>query len=96
MKYVPTELNWRERKKIGMAIFVATGGSKEGLAIWDEWLARSGKYARGASAQRWAAFQRYPPNGSIGYGTLSYLATRAHPKSLSELDKKLIREANTA
>ena len=51
MKYVPTELGWEERNKIGMAIFVATGGSQEGLAIWDEWLARSGKYSREATRQ---------------------------------------------
>ena len=29
MQYVPTELTWRERNKIGMAIFIATNGSKE-------------------------------------------------------------------
>ena len=90
---MPTELGWEERNKIGMAIFVATDGSKEGFKIWNDWLKRSGKYNEATARQRWAAITKYPPS-KTGYEKLSCLATKAHPKWLSELDKKLIRELN--
>jgi hypothetical protein len=89
VEHVPTELNWHQRNRIGMAIFACTGGSQAGLAIWDAWLQKSGKYNARATQQRWAALHRCPPN-NIGYGTLMYLATRANPNWLAEFDRELM------
>jgi hypothetical protein len=93
MAHVPTRLTWHERNNIGMAIFTATGGSQAGFVIWDNWLRRSGKYDARSTAARWAAMGRSPPT-DIGYGTLSYLATQADAKWLTELDKQLIATMN--
>lgn len=95
MAHVPTKLNWHERNNIGMAIWTCTGGSQSGFVIWDNWLRRSGKYDARSTAARWAAMARSPPT-DIGYGTLSYLATAANPKWLTELDNKLIATMNEA
>jgi hypothetical protein len=95
MKHVPTELQWEERNRIGMAIWACTGGSEAGFKIWDEWLARSGKYNARKTQQRWAAIHRCPPT-AIGYGSLEYRATAANPEWGNELDARQMREMREA
>lgn len=46
--------------KSGMALHHETGGSPEGLAIWEEWSAKGSKYKEGEPAAQWESFGRYP------------------------------------
>ena len=41
---------------VGMAICHATGGSDDGLQLWDEWSKNSRKYEPGVCAEKWASF----------------------------------------
>jgi Bifunctional DNA primase/polymerase, N-terminal/AAA domain/Primase C terminal 2 (PriCT-2) len=42
--------------KLGMAIYHESGGSPEGLAMWDGWSAKGKKYRPGECAKRWQSF----------------------------------------
>ena len=89
MKVLPTALEWHERNKIGMALFAATEGSNEGLALWDEWLRRSGKYNAGATRGRWRALKNSAPT-SIGAGSIMWLANQANANWQVEYEQELI------
>jgi len=93
MKHVPVQTEWNERNRIAMALWACTGGDTFGLALWDEWLQRSGKYNYQMTRKRWAALGRCPPS-DIGFGTIMFQATRAQPKWLDELDSKLEAAVN--
>ena len=71
-----------EYNRIGMAIWRATGGSKEGFKIFDTWARKSKKYGTSkkgnSSTERWRHWFRSPPN-QIGFGTLHHLADEASP-----------------
>jgi Primase C terminal 2 (PriCT-2) len=41
--------HWEEWNKFGMALFVATGGSDEGLELFERWSAKSAKYKEAAT-----------------------------------------------
>lgn len=84
------DLHWDTWNKIGMAIFRATSGSEEGLAVFIMWSAKSAKFSEAAARERWKRFGRSPPT-KIGRGTIEYLANQADPdwcdkKYLSTMD----------
>ncbi len=60
---------------VGLALHAETGGSSDGLALWDSWSANSAKYQSGACARRWAAFQ--PASGHAATaGKIYWLAAQ--------------------
>ena len=52
-----------------MAVHDATGGSAEGLALWDDWSRGSDKYKDGETAAKWRGFR---PGGGVGIKTLRF------------------------
>jgi hypothetical protein len=72
------DLGWSDWNRIGMAIWRATGGSDEGLAIWLAWSSKSQKHNADTAAERWQHFASLPPT-DIGAGTLVYEANKADP-----------------
>ena len=64
---------WEEWNRIGMALFAATGGSEQGLALFQHWSAKSSKYSEAPTKVRWEHYHRSPPT-RIGAGTIFYAA----------------------
>ena len=50
----------------GMSIHTASGGSEEGLAIWDQWSQAADSYAEGECAKKWATFGGSPSPRGLG------------------------------
>jgi hypothetical protein len=49
--------------KVGMALHYETGGSEEGLALWDEWSAKGSKYKSHEELEyKWQSFRDDHPN----------------------------------
>lgn len=67
------EPDWERWNKIGMAVYVASGGSDEGMRLWDEWSQRCPGRHTDSAHKRWMHFHRSPPT-NIGMGTLVQLA----------------------
>lgn len=65
--------DWEYFNKIGMAVYVATSGSDEGLRLWEEWTAKLRGHATNTPRERWLHFHKSPPT-NIGMGTLVQLA----------------------
>jgi hypothetical protein len=63
---------------IGMALFAATGGSKEGFRLFKAFSRRSTKYNAGNTIKKWEALYGCPPH-EIGAGTIFWLADAAVP-----------------
>jgi hypothetical protein len=57
--------------KVGMALYEASGGSAEGLALWDQWSAASDKWAPGVCEAKWRTFGA---GGGITGGTIFGIA----------------------
>jgi hypothetical protein len=70
---IPNNCDWHEWNRIGMAIWAATGGSRQGGVIFDDFSAKSAKYSPCKTAARWERYSRSPPN-RLGAGTLVFLA----------------------
>jgi hypothetical protein len=70
---IPNNFGWDEWNRVGLAIYAASGGSREGFIAFDDLSARSPKYKPHAVRERWANYRRSPPT-QIGVGTLIYLA----------------------
>lgn len=60
------DMNMQDWVKVGMAIHHETGGSDEGLALWDEWSRRSDKYT-GDTFTRWRSFHDTANAVTVGY-----------------------------
>lgn len=74
MAAVPNaDVHWEEWNRLGMAMYRASAGSAEGLAVWDEWSAKSAKYMDGECAARWSHFGTSPPS-RLGAGTIMFMA----------------------
>jgi hypothetical protein len=69
-------VNWEEWNRIGMAVFVATGGSAAGLAMFDRWSQKYPSYNADDTDAKWNALENCPPT-EIGVGTIFYLADQA-------------------
>src|SRR5260370_797738 len=67
---------WRWWNHIGMALWAASGGSRDGLNIFQTWSAKNPSYdapgERSLVAARWHHYFRSPPT-RLGAGTLCYL-----------------------
>jgi hypothetical protein len=73
---IPNNCSWEEWNAIGMAIFVASGGSGDGQVIFDDFSAKSTRYDPCAVVERWRNYGRSPPS-RIGIGFLIRLAREA-------------------
>ena len=73
---IPNAFDWDEWNAVGMAIFVASGGSEHGCIVFDDFSARSPKYRSHAVQERWRNYRRSPP-GRTGIGKLIALALAA-------------------
>jgi putative DNA primase/helicase len=80
MAVVPNEEpNWEWWNKVGMAIFRATGGSDEGLKIFDAWSRKcAAAYDEGDTEEKWGKYDTSPPN-QIGAGSIYRWANEACP-----------------
>jgi hypothetical protein len=79
MALIPNaDCSWEEWNRIGMALFAASGGSEEGLRLFDAWSQRSSKYNAAATLEKWQKFDRCPPR-EIGAGSIFYMADAAVP-----------------
>lgn len=73
------DVAWDDWKKVGLAIWAATGGSAEGYEVFREWSEKSGKYDARTTEKAWDQISRSPPT-SIGFGSLFYMAREAEPE----------------
>lgn len=73
------DLDWRQWNKIGMAVWIATGGSPYGLDAFETFSAKSSKYHPARTRRIWKGYHRSPPN-QLGLGTLIFLANQADPE----------------
>lgn len=78
-----SDLDYEEWLRIGMAVHHATGGSAEGLKIFQKWGAKSKKHDPSDSDRRWHSFGRRANNLST-MGTLHYIATQAGWKPMAD------------
>jgi Bifunctional DNA primase/polymerase, N-terminal/Primase C terminal 2 (PriCT-2) len=69
---------WDDWNKCGLALFRATGGSDDGLAVFHAWSSKSEKYDAQVTADRWAAYKTCPPT-KIGVGSIFHWANEASP-----------------
>ena len=82
---------WDDWNKCGMALFHATAGSDDGLAVFHAWSSKSKKYNAQATADRWAAYKTCPPD-RIGAGSIFHWANEAAPGWEQERRAKQIAE----
>jgi hypothetical protein len=69
--------DWEWWNKVGMALWVASGGSDGGLVLWVAWSARNPEHDRKDSAEeRWKHYRKSPPT-KIGAGSLFHMADEA-------------------
>ena len=47
--------------KVGMALWRATGGSSEGLDLFDVWSAKCPRYDAAYTAAKWDGYEKCPP-----------------------------------
>jgi hypothetical protein len=70
---IRNEVDWNGWNAIGMAIFVASGGSADGFIVFDDFSAKSSRYQPHAVEERWRNYRRSPPT-RIGMGSLVHMA----------------------
>lgn len=58
--------NYTSWVETGMSIHTASGGSEEGLAIWDQWSKAADSYAEGECAKKWGTFGGSPSPRGLG------------------------------
>jgi hypothetical protein len=68
--------SFRDRNRIGMATWRATGGSAEGFQAFDTFMQKCKKYNSRNIAKRWRGYSKSPPT-KIGAGTLFHMANEA-------------------
>jgi putative DNA primase/helicase len=61
--------------RVGQATYGATGGSTEGLALFDKWRSQAPGYDTSTVIQKWAGYR----SKNIGYGTLKHIADTMNP-----------------
>jgi hypothetical protein len=83
LRKIPGEVDWKAWNDMGMALYAATEGSIEGLALFEEWSRTAESYADYTGCdEAWDRFDRSPPS-SIG---ADYIFSRSHSPA-SEYDK---------
>jgi hypothetical protein len=73
---IPNNEDWHGWNRIGLAIYSASSGSRQGGIVFDDWSAKSTKYDPYVTTARWTHYHRSPPE-RIGIGTLIHLAREA-------------------
>jgi hypothetical protein len=73
VRSIPNDFDWAGWNKIGMALYVASGGTGDGLALFDAFSAKSSKYTPADVKERWRNYQRHRPTHT-GIGKLAALA----------------------
>jgi Bifunctional DNA primase/polymerase, N-terminal/Primase C terminal 2 (PriCT-2) len=83
MAMIPNpDCEWEEWNRVGMALFVATGGGAEGFKLFDAWSRRSRKYEPPVTSDKWTkGFGKCPPK-ELTAGTIFFLADEAVPDYL--------------
>jgi hypothetical protein len=72
----PDGISWNG---VGMATFAASGGSGEGLRLFDKWSQKSvNKYDHHTTLKKWLDYHHSPPTRK-GFGSLVYWADQADP-----------------
>jgi putative DNA primase/helicase len=74
MGVIPNNATWDEWNRIGMALWVASGG--QGFDAFDAWSKKHPKYDERNTKLRWSHYYRSPPD-RIGAGTIFHLASQA-------------------
>jgi hypothetical protein len=73
---IPNDCDWESWNAIGMAVFVASGGSDHGRVIFDDFSAKSAKYDPEAVNERWRNYRHSRPTRT-GLSKLISLALKA-------------------
>lgn len=72
LAHVDPDSDYSDWTMIGMAIHSATGGSDEGLELWDNWSKGGTKYRHGETRRKWA--RSFEAGKGVGIGSLFHLA----------------------
>jgi putative DNA primase/helicase len=75
MEVVPSD-DREEWITVGAALYHVTGGSDEGMQIWDDWSTKSPKYRPDEIAGIWDSFERDDDGPVAGLGTIFHIAKR--------------------
>jgi hypothetical protein len=75
--------DWEAWNRLGMALWVACGGSDEGLELWLEFSARHPSYDEKETRDRWRHYHRSRP-GLLGAGTIFHEADLADQARLGD------------
>ncbi|MGA8756454.1 MAG: PriCT-2 domain-containing protein [Stellaceae bacterium] len=73
---IPNDCDWHGWNRVGMAIWVASGGSDQGGIIFDAWSAKAANYNPYTNIERWRHYRR-SPSSRLTVGSLIYLAQLA-------------------
>lgn len=74
LRRIDPDIEYPEWIKVGMALHHESGGSDEGLALWDDWSSEGTKYDQQAKVpKRWKSFSSQKGR-AVGVGTLRKLA----------------------
>jgi len=81
---IDPDIEYPDWIKVGMALHHETGGSDEGLALWDEWSSHGSKYSEQDDLPaRWRGFNSQKPK-TVGIGTLRMLG-EPRPEDFEDL-----------
>jgi hypothetical protein len=72
------DVDWESWNRMGMALHAATGGSGDGLRLFDAWSRKSAKYDPAATAEKWGKLDGCPPM-EISTGSIFFMAEEAVP-----------------
>ena len=85
------DTDWERFNTVGMAIRNASGGTDEGLGLFDEWCAKSPRYDAKGTSLRWEHWARHPAD-RIGYEHLRSMSTTAYAPGIEEVREKVRRQ----
>lgn len=86
LKYIDPSCDYVTWNSIGMAIHQATGGSQEGLKIYDKWSKKSSKYKKNEPSQKWHSYSKDTEN-PITAATLIFIAQQnGYKKSIPHIE----------
>ena len=83
-------VGWEEWNNVGMALWRTTGGSDEGLDLFDGWSAKCPRYDAAYTAAKWDGYERCPPT-EIGAGSIFYMADQASSTWRREYEERVAR-----
>jgi hypothetical protein len=73
-----------------MALWRTTGGSDDGLDLFDSWSAKCPRYDASYTAAKWDGYERCPPT-DIGAGSIFYMADQASSTWRREYEELVAR-----